>query len=222
MLNWLRTIDWMPILASASLLIAVLIIFPEPPLQQREAVGDSYEQATDIASPSATNERLADYTRGLEVFTAILAIVATFQGWVLLRAENTATIAAAAARKSADAAISTERARIFIRVDGENIAARIREIVEHGESGPAINLENPLRVEYRIINFGKTPALIDSTFAAIRVKPWPISEPEMAGLRWPPHQEFGRVHCWKHRSAPAEYRPACRHLRTRRSATSYR
>jgi hypothetical protein len=56
------------------------------------------------ATPKSAEERIADYTWWLGAFTFALVVVSTFQIFFLTRADETARIAANAARDSADAA----------------------------------------------------------------------------------------------------------------------
>ncbi len=60
------------------------------------------------------------YTLVLAVFTAVLALVSIFQGFILIRSDKTARISAEAAKRSADAAVAAESGRFSIVIEDTN------------------------------------------------------------------------------------------------------
>ena len=64
--------SWLALGAVVSLFVACLLF--APPQQGEQNNSNPYQQSSDITSPSSTDERLADYTLGLEIFTGILAV----------------------------------------------------------------------------------------------------------------------------------------------------
>jgi hypothetical protein len=96
------------------------------------------------------------YTLVLAVFTGLLFVVSGVQGFLLLRADKTARIAADAAKRSADSAFAAERARFFIVIRNHNIA-QIVASTEH--RGSLISGEN-FSIRYHFENYGKTPGII--------------------------------------------------------------
>jgi hypothetical protein len=94
-LKWLRSIDWIPILSSVAILFAALLFIPKTP--HTETIGTPYEQPNEVAAPTSPDERLvnytrelADYTLGLEIFTALVAVFGGFEIWLLFRTDSTA------------------------------------------------------------------------------------------------------------------------------------
>jgi len=91
MLNWLRSIDWRALAASALFLgAAVLAIhlagIDSAPYQENYAASEespAEESVQDIAA-----ETVAKYTKVLAWFTGVLALASLAQGYFLLRADN--------------------------------------------------------------------------------------------------------------------------------------
>jgi hypothetical protein len=96
------------------------------------------------------------YTLVLSLFTALLAFVSIFQGFLLLRADKTARIAADAAKRSADSAFAAERARFFIVIESHNLTAVLGNVEGRGILAAGENFS----IRYRFQNYGKTPAII--------------------------------------------------------------
>jgi hypothetical protein len=87
-LKWAKTIDWMAIGASALCLVAFLLVIP-PPSQPSQTVDQSYQDSDSVSPPASPDERLADYTFGLEVFTAALVVIGIFEIILLFRTDKT-------------------------------------------------------------------------------------------------------------------------------------
>src|SRR6478752_10589125 len=93
MLNWLRSIDWRSLAASALFLGAVVLAIhalgiDSPPYQENYPASEeepAQESVQDIAA-----ETVAHYTKMLAWFTAVLAIGSLAQNYFLLRADQTA------------------------------------------------------------------------------------------------------------------------------------
>lgn len=99
-----------------------------PPAQQQTAQDYKNENANSESGKSfwqrTTEDPVAYFTLWLVAFTGVLAVVSIVQGWFLLRSEGIAKTSADAAKKSAEAVITAERARLFVDVDlGENPVA---------------------------------------------------------------------------------------------------
>jgi hypothetical protein len=95
------------------------------------------KKAVYVIQAEDANDRIARYTFWLAVLTGCLVGVAGFQGYFLLRADKTARIsanaaieAANAAKRNADALISSERAHLYVIVDRSNLYDSI-EFVSH-------------------------------------------------------------------------------------------
>lgn len=158
MLNWLRRIDWLAISTSAAVLVAALlfvrIVEPE---DCTKVEGNGTGGASPKSSAVSPEGRIADYTEVLAYFTALLAIVSLFQGVMLYRSNNTATVsadaakdAAKAAQLSADALTAIERAYVFL---GKEITCQIDWPTTTGE-------ERKSKIAIRFKNLGKTPAIL--------------------------------------------------------------
>jgi hypothetical protein len=188
--------------------VALFIAWAIPSPNQQEKYSND-KCTTHECREDAATEALAKYTEWLVIITVVLAGASLWQGYFLLRSDKTSRITAESAQTSANAALGTERARIFIKIEGENLVSRIREIVENRADSRSIHVGNPLAVHYRLVNHGKTPAIIHSVFAMIRVKPWPDSEPQFLGLYWPVEQRNGAVIPGNTEADRPEY---CRHV----------
>jgi hypothetical protein len=91
MLKYLKSLDWHDLAASAFVLASLFVIFSPSafePNQKQADHGGSYTAASN-RDQSSPEERLADYTLGLEWFTAALVATALFEIWMLLRADAT-------------------------------------------------------------------------------------------------------------------------------------
>jgi hypothetical protein len=107
------------------------------------------------------SDPVAFFTFTLTVVTLALGAISIRQFHYLKRSDATARIAAEAARNSANALISAERAHLFVAVDANSIG----EIVstygrwDKSESMFSQDVETP-SVAYSFRNFGKTHAII--------------------------------------------------------------
>jgi hypothetical protein len=117
---------------------------------------EAHKRASNIAVPHAADEKIADYTWWLSAFTLALVVVSAFQGYFLIRADNTARITASAAQKSADASLAAERARFFIVIEQHNLT----EIINNVETRGALASGENFWVRYYFKNYGKTPGII--------------------------------------------------------------
>jgi len=102
--------SWLALAFVAALFGACILIFPTQ--QNQSAYGNPETRAAEVDSQIAPDERLADSTRGVEWFTAVLALVSMFQGYFLYRSDRKlqATIELANAYR-----ISMQRPKIIIR-----------------------------------------------------------------------------------------------------------
>lgn len=117
-----------------------------PPLQQ-ERYNSPTNNTDKKAANISTEERLADYTLLLAIFTGLLVGVSVFQGYFLIRADKTARQTANAAMLSAEAAIGVELPKLFVK--------KIELICDQW------GWENGYRsVEITVTNYGRTPAFI--------------------------------------------------------------
>jgi hypothetical protein len=89
----LSEIDWTAIVGSViALAFCVLVLFPgfETWSAHQEAQYQAAQSAPPISATDAAALAVAYYTKVLAWFTAVLAIVSTFQLWLLRRSEDTA------------------------------------------------------------------------------------------------------------------------------------
>jgi hypothetical protein len=80
---------WFRWALAATFLVVVFLLpsaLPQPP--QEQAYYQTHNAAQDVVAPVSADERLADYTEALAIFTALLAIVSALQVWLLVRADN--------------------------------------------------------------------------------------------------------------------------------------
>jgi hypothetical protein len=110
----------------------------------------SHENAQSLWVPT---DSVGLYTLVLAVFTFLLAGVSGVQGFLLLRADKTARIAADAAKRSADSAFAAERARFFIVIESHNLTAVLGNVEGRGALAAGENFS----IRYRFQNYGKTP-----------------------------------------------------------------
>lgn len=101
------------------------------------------------------------YTLVLAVFTGLLAVVAVFQGAMLLRADGTARTSADAAKRSADAAIAAGAARLLITPVSHNYWDVAGQYAAMFPNSPDMgNFGTPIEVSFCIKNYGKTPGTL--------------------------------------------------------------
>lgn len=134
------------VIALALLLFCGAIHVP----QGSQADQHSNYSSQEVASQEETSDdRIADYTWGLELFTAVLAIVGCFQMYFVLRADQTA-------RKSIDLAreefIATHRPKVIVRFIHLDLS------------------EGPPRIRLTLANVGSSDATIISIKAGIGIK----------------------------------------------------
>ena len=106
-----------------------------------------YHCQPDTPDLRTADDRIADYTRGLEWLTAILAGVSLATLIFVVRADGTARRSADAALKAANALNLIERAYVLAKV-------KIEEVVHAGGSGDVFTL----KVQFP--NRGRTPAMV--------------------------------------------------------------
>jgi hypothetical protein len=121
---------------------------------------ESAKQDTEVGvSKTATDEKIATYTLALAVFTALLVLVSAFQIGFLIRADNTASETAQAAKDSADAAykaaVIAEKTlvaaqRAWIRLDEIGIGGGGLAFDQNGAS---------VSISFKITNVGNSPAI---------------------------------------------------------------
>lgn len=100
------------------------------------------------------------FTFWITGFTGVLALVSCAQLWALGRANAVGVEAARAAKLSADALVSAERAHLFVRVTSQSVQQQITGASMRGPEWDGGHLSPPLHVSYVIKNFGKTPAIL--------------------------------------------------------------
>jgi hypothetical protein len=177
-----------PLVALAILLLAIVAIAGvEAPPEQQSAVYAPHNGSKQ-ETRETPDDRLANYTWWLTVFTGLLAAVSTFQIAFLTRADKTARLAAESAQRSADAAFVSERAWIVMSIDSDNIEESVLQLLDQ-DSWPALLAEGLPKptVKYHITNLGKTPAFIRETSAALICsgKSVPIPEYQPLAPWWP-------------------------------------
>jgi hypothetical protein len=118
-----------------------------------QTIDQSSDQEGDSESP---DQRLADYTHGLEVFTALLAMVSTAQIFFLIRADRSTKLAVEAATQQAKIAQETfekiERPYLYITCEG-------RMHYDHTTGGAF--------VLYNVVNHGKIAAVIEDVIVGL-------------------------------------------------------
>jgi hypothetical protein len=99
------------------------------------------------------------------LFTAVLAF-STILLWFVTKK------AADAANLNAEAVIEAERARIFVQILGENtgLIGKVVSQLTHPDSDN-ITVGTPIKITYRLKNYGKTPAIIQELAHNIIIAP---------------------------------------------------
>jgi hypothetical protein len=122
------------------------------PTPHKSAQCETANCAVKISAPRSPDERIADYTLALAVLTAVLAALALFQGFMLVRADNTAQSMASTAAVQAQAAINSERPFVY---------------VSDLELRPVILPTDAARIDFKLYkavftftNYGRTPAFV--------------------------------------------------------------
>jgi len=130
-----------------------------PPPDQQTISQRSHPTGPNISA----EDRIADYTWWVAAFTFALSIVSAFQIFFLIRADKTARITATAAKLNAQALIAAESAK----VDVVALDSNIREIFHTTE----LETFKPPWVQYRLKNYGKSPALIRNVLHGFSLTP---------------------------------------------------
>jgi len=144
-----------PAIGLALLFVAAIVGSSLNPPQHR-AENKSRQESEIKADNRTADQRIADYTFWLFVFTGVLAGVAVFQLWIVWRGDRTTRIAADAAKTSADAAsrqadsVVAIELPIFVIEDASILTSR-----SHG-------------VEIKLGNHGRTPAIITADCLEIK------------------------------------------------------
>jgi cbb3-type cytochrome oxidase subunit 3 len=135
----------------------------------------------EFAPAKSVDDPLATYTLWLAIFTGCLVAVSGVQGWFLYRADKTTRMAANAAaasadalKDSADAADATERARLYVIVQGN-----FEWLIEYAKQQqqvwqPTQILTNSFEIKYLFRNYGKTPAIIKEFSIGTQISPHPF------------------------------------------------
>jgi hypothetical protein len=143
-------------------------------------------------APMSAEDRIAEYTLGLTIFTAVLAIVSCVQIWFLIRSDKTARVVAEAAKKSAEMAEASV-------VAGSRAVVSALDIVSFWERDTTNNHYN-WRFCPQWVNSGKTPTKNMRLYTACELRNTPlppgfdfnqIVEPPGRGLLAPSAQRLG-------------------------------
>ncbi len=139
------------------------------PQQDERGASAQQEQHTQEGKESlwhpSTYEPITALTVALVVFTAVLAVVAIIQIRFLARADETARIAANAAKRSADALITLERPWMVAVVDQVSLSEGIAAATEDAP----FDFEVPIK----FINEGRTTAFIGVFHVECAVSDYP-------------------------------------------------
>jgi len=139
------------------------------PQQDERGAGTQQEQRTQEGKESlwrpSTYEPITVLTVALVAFTAVLAVVAVIQIRFLARADETARIAANAAKRSADALITLERPWMVAVVDTISLSEGIAAVTDDAP----FDFEVPIK----FINEGRTTAFIEIFHVECAVSDYP-------------------------------------------------
>lgn len=144
---WWGFFVWLAIL----FVLTVVDLAPPQPQHQANYSGTPTETKNEPA-PRTPDERIANYTWWLAVFTAVLGTVALVQIYFLIRADGTARISAEAANRSAKAIVANERPHILVT------DLRVLSFVP---TIPNANGMVEVHRKFELKNSGKTPAFVD-------------------------------------------------------------
>jgi hypothetical protein len=114
------------------------------------------------------------YTLVLAVFTGLLVFVSGLQGYFLLRADKTARIAANAAKASADAAIATERARLYLVETHSNFLYIINVVSAYSGPVEGATISTIPAIKVRFKNYGKSPGTLQAICCELKFSPNPF------------------------------------------------
>jgi len=128
--------------------------------EQAKEIGHKTEECMNLWERT-TSDPVAFFTFTLTIATLALVAVSLRQFHYLKRSDITARIAAEAARKSANALVSAERAHLFVATNGNTISKIVGTYGrwDKSESMFEDDVESPT-VAYSFKNFGKTHATI--------------------------------------------------------------
>jgi hypothetical protein len=129
---------------------------PQQSADQQDVTKTATEYSSTIESLWIPTDSVGLYTLVLAAFTALLVGVSGWQGYFLLRADNTTRIAANAATKSANAAFAAERARFFIEIESHNLSAVIANVESRGTIADGENFWITVNIVFKITE--KRPA----------------------------------------------------------------
>src|SRR6266542_1765295 len=122
-------------------------------------------QRSHPTGPSMSpGDRIANYAWWVAAFTLALSMVSAFQIFFLIRADKTARTTADAAKLNAQALIDAESAK----VDVVALESNIRELFHTKTETDRLD---PLWVQYRLKNYGKSPALIRNVLHGFSLTP---------------------------------------------------
>jgi hypothetical protein len=132
-----------------------------------KAGNQAHKHASVIALPKSPDERIADYTWWVAAFTFSLTLVSAFQIFFLIRADKTARETADAAKRNADALISSERAHLYVVIESSNLQDSIGPVAyldfskTFGQklADDAFVSTRPA-VHFSLKNLGKTAAIV--------------------------------------------------------------
>jgi hypothetical protein len=159
---------------------------PSPLLTEtnyQQTYGETNEQREGIASGESSDNRIADYTLVLAVFTGVLAAISIWQGMLLRKADETARVSANAAKQSADATLIAERCYVYPEVTDDGALHKVaRDSRIYWLNGDAPSPIAPV-IKFRIKNYGKTPAILKEVFAAVGI--WPVGAEFGVGIKDP-------------------------------------
>lgn len=113
------------------------------------------------STPETPDDRIADWTEILGIFTGLLVVVSGLQIYFLIRADRTARDASIAARRSADVAERAleDASRPYIFVDGVGKLSVLER-----------ETDELVYVEYFVGNYGRTPAVVTEARAQFIIK----------------------------------------------------
>jgi hypothetical protein len=137
---------------------SVFWAFFNPPKAQHEQNSAHYAEypSTENREKSQSlwvpTDSVGLYTLVLAAFTGLLFFTSVFQGYFLIRANQTALAAASAAKQSADGLYDAERPHMIL----SDIQISGAGLLPNAQSGVL------LAITVRVTNYGRTPALLKS------------------------------------------------------------
>jgi hypothetical protein len=126
-----------------------------------------------------TSDPIAFFTFTLSIVTLALGAISVRQFHYLKRSDETARITAEAAKKSADAAVAVESARLFFFPGSHNYWEAVGQYADRWPNSPQMGpIQNTVYARFAFKNYGKTPAILKEVRAALEHRKEP---PEMLG-----------------------------------------